>query len=71
MKRQPKQTKAGTKPGQNPHDKFARKAVGDDPEIAADILRHYTDPVIRKYVALDELKPEPTQNFGNVLKLCS
>jgi len=35
-----------------------------DPLIAADILRHYTDPVIAKYVDLDNLKPEPTQNFG-------
>jgi len=35
-----------------------------DPIIAADVLRHYTDPVIAKYVDLDSLKPEPTQNFG-------
>ena len=65
MKRQPKQTKP--KPGQNPNDKFARKVIGD-PKIAADLLRHYTDPVIRKYVALDELKPEPTHNFGKEFK---
>jgi len=50
-------------PGQNPHDRFARKTMGD-PLIAADLLRHYTDPVIAKYVDLDGLKPEPTQNFG-------
>ena len=36
--------------------------------IAADILRHYTDPVVAKYVNLDGLKPEPTQNFGKGLK---
>jgi hypothetical protein len=49
--------------GLNPHDKFARKTLGD-PLIAADVLRHYTEPVIAKYVDLDNLKPEPTQNFG-------
>ena len=35
-----------------------------DPIIAGDLLRHYTEPVIAKYVDLDNLKPEPTQNFG-------
>jgi hypothetical protein len=35
-----------------------------DPIIAGDLLRHYTDPVVGKYVDLDSLKPEPTQNFG-------
>jgi len=35
-----------------------------DPLIAGDLLRHYTDPVVGKYVDLDSLKPEPTQNFG-------
>ena len=66
MKRQPKQTKP--KPGQNPNDKFARKVIGGDAEIAGDLLHHYTEPVIRKYVALDELKPEPTHNFGKEFK---
>jgi len=28
------------------------------------LLRHYTDPVVGKYVDLDHLKQEPTQNFG-------
>ena len=28
------------------------------------MLRHYTDPVVGKYVDLDHLKQEPTQNFG-------
>ena len=64
MKRETKRSKTDAKPpGLNPHDRFARKTVGD-PLIAADILRHYTDPVIAKYVDLDNLKPEPTQNFG-------
>ena len=54
-------------PGTNPHDRFARKMMSDL-VIAADILRHYTDPVVAKYVNLDGLKPEPTQNFGKGLK---
>jgi len=59
-----KRTATDKKPsGGNPHDRFARKTMGD-PLIAADLLRHYTDPVIAKYVDLDGLKPEPTQNFG-------
>jgi len=53
----------GKKPGGNPHDRFARKTMSD-PQIAADLLRHYTEPVVAKYVDLDSLKPEPTQNFG-------
>jgi len=35
-----------------------------DPIIAGDLLRHYTDPAVGKYVDLDHLKQEPTQNFG-------
>ena len=50
-------------PGLNPHDRFARKVVGD-PKIAADLLRHYTEPVIGKHVDLDNLKPEPKEIFG-------
>ena len=38
MKRQPKPTKTDMKPGANPHDRFARKMIGD-PLIAADLLR--------------------------------
>ena len=67
MKRQPKQTKTDMKPGVNPHDRFARKVIGD-PLIAADLLRHYTEPVIGEHVDLDSLKPEPTQNFGKEFK---
>jgi len=64
MKRSPKRSTKGTKPpGLNPHDRFARKTMSD-PLIAADLLRHYSDPVVGKYVDLDSLKPEPTQNFG-------
>jgi len=39
-----------------------------DPVIAGDVLRHYTDPVIGKYVDLDGLKPEQTQNFGKAFQ---
>jgi len=64
MKRKPKQVAVDTKyPGNNPHDRFARKTMSD-PLIAGDLLRHYTDPVIAKYVDLDNLKPESTENFG-------
>jgi hypothetical protein len=35
-----------------------------DPLIAGDLLRHYTDHVIARHVDLDNLRPEPTQNFG-------
>ena len=35
-----------------------------DPLITGDLLRHYTEPVVAKYVDLDSLKPEPTQNFA-------
>ena len=65
MKRPSKRTAKGTKPppGANPHDRFARKVMSD-PLIAGDLLRHYTDPVVGKYVDLDSLKPESTQSFG-------
>ena len=64
MKAQPKQTAVDTKyPGNNPHDRFARKTMRD-PLIAGDLLRHYTEPVIAQYVDLDNLKPEVTENFG-------
>jgi hypothetical protein len=49
--------------GMNPHDRFARKTMGD-PLIAADLLRHYTDPIVGNYVDLDHLRAEPTHNFG-------
>jgi len=68
MIRKPKPTVTVTKPpGQNPHDRFARKTMSD-PLIAGDLLRHYTDPVIAKHVDLNHLKPEPTQNFGQVFQ---
>ena len=50
-------------PGLNPHDRFARKVMGD-PLIAADILRHYTDPVVAKYVDLDNLRKESSTPSG-------
>jgi len=63
MKRPPKRSTKDTKPPGNPHDRFARKTMGD-PLITGDLLRHYTEPVVAKYVDLDSLKPEPTQNFA-------
>jgi len=48
--------------GHNPHDYFGRKIIGD-PLIAADLLRHYSDPVVAEHVDLDHLKAEPTQFF--------
>ena len=68
MKKKLKPTVTDTKlSGQNPHDRFARKTMSD-PQIAGDLLRYYADPVIAKYVDLDHLKPEPTQNFGKVFQ---
>ena len=69
MKRTSKKPKRSrTKPsGLNPNDRFARKTVGD-PIIAADILRHYSDPVIAEHVDLDDLTPAPTQNFGKAFQ---
>jgi hypothetical protein len=58
---------ANAKPGQNPSDRFARLEM-KKPEIAGDFLRHYGDPVIRKHVDLDDLREEPTQNFGKGFK---
>jgi len=68
MKRRPKHTALGTKPpGMSPHDRFARKTMSDL-LIAGDLLRHYADPLVAKYVDLDKLKPEPTQNFGKAFQ---
>jgi hypothetical protein len=71
MKRQPKSKVSDkTYPGSNPHDRFARKVL-DDPVIAGDLLRHYTDPVIAKYVNLDKLdslKPDPKEVFGKAFQ---
>ena len=39
-----------------------------DPIIAADIIRHYGEPVIAKHVDLDDLTPAPTQNFGTAFQ---
>jgi hypothetical protein len=39
-----------------------------DPLIAGDLLRHYANPIIAKHVNLDNLKPEPTENFGKAFQ---
>jgi hypothetical protein len=68
MKKSKKRTATvGQSSGHNPHDRFARKTVGD-PETAADILRHYTEPLIAKYIDLDGLTPAPTQKFGKAFQ---
>jgi hypothetical protein len=69
MKQASGQSKRNTKKhsGLNPHDKFARKVM-DDPKIAGDLLRHYAEPIIAKYVDLNHLKSETTQNFGKGLQ---
>ena len=46
-----------------PHDYFGRKTIGD-PLIAADLLRHYTKPVVAEHVDLDNLRAEPTHFLG-------
>lgn len=51
----------------NPHDRFARKMI-NDPVIAKDLLEHYADPIIAKYVNLDRLKAEPTQMLTKELR---
>ena len=49
--------------GGSPHDYFGRKTIGDS-LIAADLLRHYSDPIVAEHVDLDTLQAEPTQFFG-------
>ncbi len=51
----------------NPHDRFGRKTLGD-PEIAADFLRCYADPMVGRHVNLDRLVPDATQFFGHVFR---
>jgi hypothetical protein len=68
MKRPPKRSATDAKyPGNNPHDRFARKTMSD-PLIAGDLLRHYANPIIAKHINLDNLKPEPTENFGKAFQ---
>ncbi|MDR3198114.1 MAG: Rpn family recombination-promoting nuclease/putative transposase, partial [Planctomycetaceae bacterium] len=38
----------------NPHDRFAKKTVGN-PMYAADFLKHYADPIVAQHVHLDQL----------------
>jgi hypothetical protein len=52
-----------TRSGGSPHDIFGRRTL-NDPLIAADLLRHYADPVIAKYVNLETLQAEKTQFFS-------
>ena len=49
--------------GGSPHDFFGRMTIGD-PLIAADLLWHYGDAVVREHIDLDNLQAEPTHFFG-------
>ena len=49
--------------GGSPHDFFGRKTIGD-PLIAADLLRHYGDPIVKEHIDLDHLEAAPTHFFG-------
>jgi hypothetical protein len=51
----------------NPHDRFARKTVGN-PLYAADFLKHYADPIVAQHVHLDQLVAAPTHHLSNELK---
>ncbi|MDR0338095.1 MAG: Rpn family recombination-promoting nuclease/putative transposase, partial [Planctomycetaceae bacterium] len=51
----------------NPHDRFARKTVGN-PLYAADFLKHYANPLVAQHVHLDHLVAAPTHYLSNELK---
>ncbi|MDR1483961.1 MAG: Rpn family recombination-promoting nuclease/putative transposase, partial [Planctomycetaceae bacterium] len=51
----------------NPHDRFARKTVGN-PLYAADFLKYYADPIVVRHVHLDHLIAAPTHYLSNELK---
>jgi hypothetical protein len=58
--------KTGKQPN-NPHDRFARTTIGN-PLYSSDFLKHYTDPIVAKYVHLDQLVAAPTHYLSNQLK---
>ncbi|MDR0611815.1 MAG: Rpn family recombination-promoting nuclease/putative transposase, partial [Planctomycetaceae bacterium] len=51
----------------NPHDRFARKTLGN-PLYASDFLKHYANPIIIQYVDLDKLVVAPTHYLSDKLK---
>jgi hypothetical protein len=51
----------------NPHDRFAKKTVGN-PLYASDFLKHYADPIVAKHVNLDHLQKAPTNFLSEQLK---
>ncbi|MDR2756270.1 MAG: Rpn family recombination-promoting nuclease/putative transposase [Planctomycetaceae bacterium] len=51
----------------NPHDRFAKKTVGN-PLYAADFLKHYADPIVAQHVHLDQLVAAPTHYLSNELR---
>ncbi|MDR3197444.1 MAG: Rpn family recombination-promoting nuclease/putative transposase, partial [Planctomycetaceae bacterium] len=63
----PPDNKQLNKQPNNPHDRFARKTVGN-PVYAADFLKYYADPIVAEYVNLDRLTAAPTHYLTNELK---
>ncbi|MDR2117512.1 MAG: Rpn family recombination-promoting nuclease/putative transposase [Planctomycetaceae bacterium] len=51
----------------NPHDRFARKTLGN-PSYASDFLKYYASPIIIEFVHLDKLIASPTHYLTNELK---
>jgi hypothetical protein len=51
----------------NPHDRFAKKTVGNI-LYAPDFLKHYADPIVAQHVHLDHLVAAPTYYLSNELK---
>ncbi|MDR2117279.1 MAG: Rpn family recombination-promoting nuclease/putative transposase [Planctomycetaceae bacterium] len=51
----------------NPHDRFAKKTVGN-PLYAADFLKHYADPIVARHVHLNHLVAVPTHYLNSELK---
>jgi hypothetical protein len=63
----PTRKQSDNKQPNNPHDRFARKTVGN-PVYASDFLKHYADPIIIEFVNLDRLIAAPTHYLTNELK---
>ncbi|MDR2755271.1 MAG: Rpn family recombination-promoting nuclease/putative transposase [Planctomycetaceae bacterium] len=51
----------------NPHDRFAKKTVGN-PLYAADFLKYYADPIVAQHVRLDHLVAAQTHYLSSELK---
>ena len=51
----------------NPHDRFCRRTAFH-PQYAPDFLKSYGDPLLVKYVDLDNLQAAPTTHLSDALK---